>query len=109
MSRKSKKPARESVLLEAERLVVGDRAAAYNHPSVNWSRVGHIMGAVLQNWAKVAATKDVPVAVPARLACLCMQAVKISREVNGHRRDTCVDGAGYWECVNQIAERDEQP
>ena len=66
------------------------------------------MGAILQNWAKVAATKDVPVAVPARLACLCMQAVKLSREVNAHKRDNCTDGAGYWDCVNQIAEREEQ-
>jgi hypothetical protein len=34
-----------------------------------------------------------------------MAAMKVSREVNKHKRDNLTDLAGYAECANMVAER----
>lgn len=81
----------ESVLEEADRLVSGDRQAAYGHPLDDFTRTGRIMGAIL----------GIP-DVPPELVGLCMVGVKISREVNHPKRDNRVDGPGYFKCVDMI-------
>lgn len=84
----------ESALEEAQRLVHGDRQAAYGHPIDDYTRTGRMWGAIL----------GIPDIDP-RVCCLMMAAVKISREVNAPRRDNRVDGAGYFECAQLVAER----
>lgn len=89
---------RESVVQEAQRLVHGNRGANYGHPLDDYTRTGRIWGAML-------GIGD----IDPRLACLMMIAVKLSREVNKHKRDNLVDVAGYAECTQMIAERQELP
>lgn len=98
----------ESALEEAQRLVHGDRQAAYGHPIEDYRRIGRMQGAILDGWLRQQPgfenIPEVPDIDP-RISCLFMEPVKISREVNKPKRDNRVDGAGYWECVNLIAER----
>lgn len=90
------KPA-ESILQEAQYLVHGPRGEDYNHPIVDYTRTGRMWGAILN-------TPD----IDPRIACLMMAAVKISREVNKHKRDNLTDLAGYAECAQMVAERQEE-
>lgn len=89
-------PFQESALEEAQRLVHGDRGAAYGHPADDFARSGRMWGAIL----------GIP-DVPPELVGLCMAAVKISREVNSPRRDNRVDLAGYAETVQMIHDRND--
>lgn len=86
----------ETALEEAQRLVHGDRGADYGHPIIDYTRTGRMWGAIL----------GIPDIDP-RLCCLMMAAVKISREVNKHKKDNLTDLAGYAECANMVAERQE--
>lgn len=80
----------ESVLLEAEGLVHGDRNADYGHPLDDFSRTAAIWTAILGH----------PVS-PEQVG-LCMCAVKISRQCNRPKRDNLVDLAGYAETVSMV-------
>lgn len=84
----------ETVLEEAQRLVFGPRQKAYGHPFDDFGRTGRMWGAIL-------GIPDVP---PEKVG-LCMVALKVSRECNGHARDNVVDGAGYWGTVDLIHQR----
>lgn len=85
---------RETVLQEADRIVAGDRNADYGHPSDDFKRTGRIWGAIL-------GIPDVP---PEKVG-LCMAGLKISREVNKHKRDNLTDLAGYAKTVAMVEER----
>lgn len=87
-------PTDETILQEAQRLVHGDRGAAYGHPIDDYTRTGRMWGAIL----------GIPDIDP-RLCCLMMAAVKISRETNAPKRDNRTDLAGYAECADMIAQR----
>jgi hypothetical protein len=82
----------ESVLLEAQRLVHGDRGADYGHPLDDFSRTAKLWSAILG--------QDV---TPEQVG-LCMCAVKLSRQCNKPKRDNLVDLAGYAETVNMVIE-----
>lgn len=84
----------ESILEEAQRLVHGDRQHTYGHPIADFTRTGRIWGAIL----------GVPDIDP-RFVALMMGGVKMSREVNKHKRDNLVDLAGYAETAAMVAER----
>jgi hypothetical protein len=88
----------ESALEEAQRLVHGNRGADYGHPIDDYTRTGRIWGAIL----------GIPDIDP-RICCIMMAAVKVSREVNKHKRDNLVDLAGYAECAHMVAERQGLP
>lgn len=88
----------ETILQEAQRLVHGDRQAAYGHPIVDYTRTGRMWGAIL----------GIPDIDP-RLCCLMMCAVKISREVNAHKRDNLTDLAGYAACAQMVADHQAEP
>lgn len=87
----------ETILEEAQRLVHGPRQQAYGHPADDFGRTGRLWGAIL----------GLPDAVPPDLVALCLVAVKISREVNAPKRDNRVDGAGYFETLDLIRQRQE--
>lgn len=82
--------AAETCLQEAQRLVYGDRGAAYGHPYHDYTRTAKLWSAILG------------VEVNATQAVLCMIAVKMSRACNRYKRDNFTDIAGYAECADRI-------
>lgn len=84
----------ETILQEAQRLVHGNRGADYGHPIDDYTRTGRMWGAIL-------GIGD----IDPHLCCLMMAAMKISREVNKHKRDNLTDLAGYAECADMVAQR----
>lgn len=90
----------ENVLQEAERLIYGPRQASYGHPYDDFSKTGQMWGAILKEWRSSGEPN-----VPPELVGLCQIAVKISREVNAHKRDNIVDIAGYAGTVALVRER----
>lgn len=88
------KKADETILQEAQRLVHGNRGSDYGHPIDDYTRTGRMWGAIL-------GIGD----IDPRIACLMMAAMKVSREVNKHKRDNLTDLAGYAECASMVAER----
>lgn len=86
----------ETILQEAQRLVHGNRGADYGHPADDYGRTGRMWGAIL-------GIGD----IDPRICALMMAAMKVSREVNKPKRDNRVDLAGYAECADMIAQRQE--
>lgn len=96
----------ETILQEAQRLVHGDRGAAYGHPIEDYTRTGRMWAAILDGWLrKQPGFEDMPPVpdVDPRIGTLMMAAVKISREVNAPKRDNRTDLAGYAECCDMVA------
>ena len=81
----------ESILQEAERLINGDRNAAYGDYSIEASRIAGM-------WSTILRCKVRPADVP-----LCMIAVKIVRETHCHKRDNITDIAGYAALSQRVA------
>lgn len=101
----------ETVLQEAQRLVYGDRQAAYGHPYDDYSRTGRIFSAVIDGWLRQQpGFENIPRVpdMPAPTACLLMVGVKMSREVNAPKRDNRTDGAGYFACVDLCVQRADE-
>lgn len=89
-------PERESVLQEAQRIVHGDRGVDYGHPSVDFGRTAGMLTALFAHKLREGARFE---ATDVGLIQIC---VKLSREVNRHKRDTLVDIGGYAETVQMI-------
>ena len=81
-----------SLAAEAVQLVGGDRNRAYAHPKVNFQRIADLWSPIL----------GCPVS-PAQVA-LCMIQVKVSREINLHKRDNLVDLIGYALTLDAVQE-----
>lgn len=77
---------------QAVRLVFGDRNADYGHPLDNLDRAARIWSVILG------------MDVTAEQVSLCMQGMKIAREINAPKLDTIVDGIGYWLTYAMIRE-----
>ena len=75
-------------------LVAGDRNDQYGHPLDDFSRAALIWSAILG------------IEVSAEQVALCMVGVKIAREVHRPKRDTVVDGIGYFLTLSMV--RDER-
>ena len=86
------KPIVPSLAAEAVQLVGGDRNRAYAHPKVNFQRIADLWSPIL----------GCPVS-PAQVA-LCMIQVKVSREINLHKRDNLVDLIGYALTLDAVQE-----
>lgn len=82
----------ETILQEAQRLVHGDRQAAYGHPLDDFTKTAAIWSAILG------------CQVTAEQVGLCMIGVKISRQCNAARRDNMTDAAGYAATVQMVVE-----
>lgn len=100
-----------SVLLEAQSLVHGNRQADYGHPIHDYSATGRIWGAILERWLRSIGfplpESGFPDVDP-RVCTVMMAGVKLSREAGKHKRDNNVDTAGYAECTEMIARRQEE-
>lgn len=83
----------ETILQEAQRLVHGDRQAAYGHPIDDFTRTGRM-------WAAILGLEQV---TPEQVG-LCMIAVKLSRQCNKPKRDNMTDAAGYAATVQMVDE-----
>jgi hypothetical protein len=83
-----------NILLEADNLVNGARQDSYGHPIDDYTRTAGLMSHLLDTKLKEPLT--------AEDAILCMCAVKLSREVNKHKRDNLVDLAGYAQCLQMV-------
>lgn len=98
-------PPKESVLQEAQRLVHGDRGAAYGHPYFDYRCTGKVWGALLEHWLHgigfLSDEQGFP-PIPARIAAEMMIGMKLSREMNKSKRDNRTDTAGYAECAQMI-------
>lgn len=82
-----------SILVEAEKLINGDRAAAYGTPEDNFRR-----------WAGLCAASEreaIRYLTPSDLAMI-MALGKIARETNAPKRDNVVDAAAYLEIYRQV-------
>lgn len=86
-------PPTETVLEEAQRLVSRDRQGSYGHPLDDFTKTVRMWEVILGMPAGTL--------VPEQMA-LCMVAVKISREMNAHKRDNLVDMAGYAATIEEI-------
>lgn len=78
-----------NILQEAEKIIYGEREASYGKPSENFHRIALMFTAIL--YPKLKLNTQVSI----REVGLLMIALKISREVNEHKRDNLVDIAGY--------------
>lgn len=83
---------RRSVLLEAEAVVHGSRAADYGSPSVGFAKTAALWSAYLG------------VTISAKDCAAMFLLNKLSREKFRHKRDNLVDIPGYAEVMMMIEE-----
>lgn len=88
----------QSILHEAHGLVHGDRGMMYGHPLDDMGRTAGMLTHLLSDKLRPGAK------LTARDVAMVMICVKLSRERNHPKRDNRVDGAGYWECLDEIVE-----
>lgn len=89
---KKEKNESESILLEAEKILNGDRQADYSDAVTNFKRISECASLLT---GKELTSED---------CCKVMIAVKLMRERNKHKRDNLVDLCGYSDILNEIIE-----
>jgi hypothetical protein len=101
-----------SILTDADSLIHGDRNADYGHPLDDYTKTGWLWAPILYELWLVPAFVRAGLApptmeelgpVPAEAAILAMVQVKVSRELNAPKRDNRTDGAGYFGCLDMVA------
>ena len=85
----------QSILLEAERVLNGDRQADYNDPVKNFEDIATL------------ATFLTGSPLTAEQCCYVLIAVKLVRERFKHKEDNLVDLAGYTEILNRIKTKEK--
>lgn len=93
---KTMKPWHESILDEAQRIVSGSRRGDYGSALSDYTKVAKLWNVFLQDYLRKPLTPYV--------CCLCMLGIKLSREINKHKRDNLVDICGYTQCLDSILE-----
>ena len=81
-----------TILDEATVLTSGPRQEDYGHPIHDHTRTAKM-------WSAILGTE-----VTAEQVCLCMVALKLSRQCNKPKRDNIVDACGYLRNVEMIQE-----
>lgn len=79
-----------SILLEAHKLVHGDRQKTYGHPLDNWTDIA-------ERWGRRIGEK-----LTAEQAILCMIDLKLARQDFMHNDDNIRDIAGYCEVLSLV-------
>ena len=85
---------RENILQEADKITDGDREKCYGSPLHDFTRVAKLWSVILGAEVK-----------PEHVA-LCMIQIKISREINKHKRDNLVDIAGYARVLEKLLDEE---
>lgn len=80
----------ESVCIEADRIINGDRMVEYGPPTISFAQIATI--------ATIFCCKDITATDIGRI----LLSVKIVREANQHKRDNLVDICGYADLLNQL-------
>jgi hypothetical protein len=88
----------ESILLEAERLVNGDRRRDYDHPLPNHQRIADLWNAYIK--CRKEPSGELGPEDIARMMIL----LKIARDVYTPKRDNLTDIAGYAFCLESMRE-----
>ncbi len=83
-------PPNETVTAEADRLVSTDRGDDYGHPLDDFSKTAAL-------WSIIFGIHVAPEQV-----AKAMSLVKVSRELNKHKRDNLVDECGYVKCLDMV-------
>ena len=81
-----------NILEEANQITSVDRHLDYGHPAQDFGRTAALWTTILGS------------PVTASQVALCMIALKISREVNAHKRDNLVDIAGYARTMEMLTD-----
>ena len=97
-------PDKETVLQEAQRLVHGERLAAYGHPAEDYACTAALFNAI---WGPNGADRLKCPLTPTDVI-LGMIAVKMSRESRHPKRDNRVDLAGYAGCLDMVHEKNAE-
>ena len=83
---------KQSILVEAARLVDNDRAKDYGDPRDDFKRIATIWSTLLENKLNVDLT-------PSEVGAM-MIALKLSRTAFKNKRDNWIDIAGYAHCAD---------
>ena len=89
-------PSPESILIEAERLVNGDRNESYGPPWVDYGRTVEIFAAITS------------IDLTVEQAIMFMVAMKLSRQAHLAKRDNLVDACGYLACLQATIDHKQQ-
>lgn len=93
-----KTPASENqnILREAEAIIYGDREETYGHPAKNLESIARFWtGYLKQKYGLEAPLNPEDV-------CWMMALLKMSRQMNSHKRDNLVDAAGYLALIERV-------
>lgn len=86
------------ILQEAAEILKGDRREAYGGVHQSFSNLARM-------WSLILGHEVAPSQV-----CLCMIGLKITRELNSHKRDNLVDLAGYSKLLSMLeGDEDKAP
>lgn len=85
-----------NILREAETIIYGDREATYGHPAKNLESIARFWtGYLKQKYGLDAPLNPEDV-------CWMMALLKMSRQMNSHKRDNLVDAAGYLALIERV-------
>lgn len=99
------KDVRNSILVNAEQLVNGDRQRDYGHPYDDFTRTARMASGLgfrmvdHQGNPRELNAKDIP---------MFMILVKLSRESNRHKEDNLTDCIGYVKTLDMVIQKEEE-
>lgn len=86
----------QNILREAETIIYGDREATYGHPAKNLESIARFWtGYLKQKYGLEAPLSPEDV-------CWMMALLKMSRQMNSHKRDNLIDAAGYLALIERV-------
>lgn len=88
----------ESVLAEADRLIVGARQGDYGHALDNFTTIAELWTGYLRG-KQYCFDRD---RLAAEDVAMLLVLLKLGREMGHHKRDNIVDAAGYVGCLDQV-------
>lgn len=89
-----------TILEEAQRATRTERQIDYAHPAINFIRIADFWTDYLKGIGKL----EKGAALTAQDIARMMVLFKVARQMQGYKRDTVVDTAGYADCDDRIHE-----
>lgn len=90
-------PIRSDILDETKQLLSGERQVQYGPPEVNFQRIAQLWDIQFPEYSRVEPF------TPEKVA-FALLGVKVARQIQGYKRDTCVDLAGYAALIAELSE-----